>query len=509
MPESRYDAIVIGLGAAGSVVAEALSAARWRVLALEEGPWYNPFRDFAGGVAERVATGLVYVEGGLRASMVKAVGGSMVFYAGVFFRLHESDFCTRSRSGCGTDWPITYKELEPFYDSVELFTGASGSNRNVFEVSRGPYPNPPHPVAVGSRYFARGARALGYHPAVTPLSILSRPYRGRPSCTYCARCGDGCMVGDKSSPEMTYVPAAVKNGAEIRAGHRVQTIETNQAGRVTGVVYRDPEGTSRRAASDLVVLCGSALLNPCLLLRSATPTHPQGLGNHSGQVGRNLMCHNGGRYLARFPERVNGYMGTSGGVNVQDLYEGDSRADFHRGYTLYVSLMPSPPELFVNWYLDDWGKKLMELMESYDHMIRIALLGEDQARPENLVCPDPELKDQDGFPRPRVRYFRSDNESRMFDHAMDTARRICRAGGAHDWEFFHISDTSAHPLGTCRMGNDPGSSVVDRWGACHSVPGLYICDGSVFPTAGAVNPACTIMALAARTADHLVKHGAG
>ena len=148
-------------------------------------------------------------------------------------------------------------------------------------------------------------------------------------------------------------------------------------------------------------------------------------------------------------------------------------------------------------------------MESYDRMIRIALLGEDQAREENQVYPDPEARDEDGFPRPRVRYQRSDNELAMFSHAMDTARRICRAGGADDWEFFHISDSSAHPLGTCRMGNDPDTSVVDRWGACHSVPGLYICDGSVFPTSGAVNPACTIMALAARTADNLIAKRTG
>ncbi|HLA39529.1 MAG TPA: GMC family oxidoreductase [Candidatus Glassbacteria bacterium] len=361
MSDKNYDAIVIGLGAAGSVVTHELSAAHWKVLALEEGPWYNPFRDFTGGQAQRIPTGLTFEPGSLRPDMVKAVGGSMVFYAGVFFRLHESDFQTNTRYGCGMDWPITYRELEPCYDRVERFIGASGSNRNVFELPRGPYPNPPHPVTLGSQYFARGARALGYHPAVTPMSILSRPYRGRPSCTYCARCGDGCMVGDKSSPEMTYVPAAVKNGAEIRAGHRVLTIETSRAGRVTGVVYRDPEGTRQRAESELVVLCGGALLDPCLLLRSAGPVHTGGLGNHSGQVGRNLMCHNGGRYMARFPERVNAYMGISGGVNVQDYYEGVADGGFRRGYTLYVSLLPSPPALFVNWYLDDWDRLWLNL----------------------------------------------------------------------------------------------------------------------------------------------------
>ncbi len=509
MPRAKYDAIIIGLGAAGSVVTEALSGAGWKVLALEEGPWYSPFRDYPDERAVRTPTGLTYEPGSLRPSMVKCVGGSMLFFAGVFFRLHESDFATRTRAGCGTDWPISYKELEPFYNKVEIFSGASGSNKNVFEVPRGAYPNPAHPVSRGAQLFARGARTLGYHPASTPMSIISRPYRGRPSCTYCARCGEGCMVGDKSSPEMTYIPAAVKNGADIRAGYKVLTIETNAAGRATGVVYKDAEGVKQRADSDLVMLCGSALLNPTLLRRSRGPAHHDGLGARSAMVGRNLMCHNGGRYMARFPEVVNGYMGISGGINVQDFYEGAPGGDFHRGYTLYVSLLPPPAEFVGYLERDRWGGRLMDVMGSYNRIIRLAVVGEDQARPENMVYPDPEATDENGFPRPRVRFKRTVNELNMFEHAVASSRSICRAGGADDWENHYISSGSAHPLGTCRMGDDPDKSVVDRWGACHDVPGLYICDGSVFPTSGAVNPSLTIMALAARTADHLISRRSG
>lgn len=314
------------------------------------------------------------------------------------------------------------------------------------------------------------------------------------------------MVGDKGSVEMTFVPAAYRNGADIRPLHRVLKIETSSIGDVTGVVYRDAQGARQRASSKVVLLCGSALLNPSLLLRSATGVHPDGLGNHSGQVGKNLMTHVGGRYITRFPEITNAFMGISGGVNVQDYYEGDPKSDFQRGYTLYASLLPSPPERFANWYLDEWGGDLIDVMESYNRMIRLAVLGEDQAQPENRVYLDPEEKDEDGLALTRVHYKRGRNELAMFDHAVEQARRICRAGGADEWEFFHISNGSAHPLGTCRMGNDPDTSVVDRWGACHSVKGLYICDGSVFPTSGAVNPACTIQAIAARTADHLVNN---
>jgi choline dehydrogenase-like flavoprotein len=506
----QYDAIIVGIGPAGAVIAEGLSGAGWKVLGLEEGPWYNPFRDFREGRAPRAPIGITFApDNEVRPGIVKAVGGGMVFYAGVFFRLHDNDFHTRSRFACGADWPLNYQELAPYYDKVEIFTGASGSNTNIFEAPRGPYPNPPHPLSRGSHYFVKGAQACSFHPAITPVSILSRPYRGRPACTYCAKCGWGCMIGDKSSPEMTYVPSAVNNGADIRPGNKVITIETNRIGRVTGVVFKDQDGVMQKAGADLVVLCGGTILNPLILKRSRGPAHPDGLGARSGLVGRNLMGHVGGRYLARFPEVVNGYMGISGGANVQDFYDGPKDADFHRGYTIYVSLLPEPPESFAGEYLENWGDELVEIMNSYNRIIRLAILGEDQANPENCVIPDPEKKDEDGLPLVRVSYRRSENEIRLFRHAVETSRQICRAGGADNWEFYHDSNSTAHPLGTCRMGNDPGKSVVNRWGACHDVPGLYIMDSSVFPTSGAVNPALTIMALASRTADHLIKRRKG
>jgi choline dehydrogenase-like flavoprotein len=510
MSGSKHDAIIVGAGAAGLVFAEALSGAGWKVLVLEEGPWYNPFRDYLRE-AQRLPLGLGWAaDNEIRPSMTKAVGGSTVFYAGVFFRLHESDFQTRTRSGCGADWPLSYEELAPWYDRVEIFTGASGSNTNIFEVPRGPYPNPPHPLSGAAWLFARGARALGLHPAPTPSSILSRPYRGRPGCTYCGMCGQGCMVGDKSSADMTYGPAARKNGADIRPGHRVLTVETNPAGRVTGVVYKDPEGRRERAESDMVILCGGALLNPGLLMRSRGPAHPEGLAARSGVLGRNLMLHVTGRYIARFDREAGGYMGVSGGVNVQDFYEGAKGADFLRGYTVYVSLQIAPPATFADWYLEDsWGEDLVDKMNSYSRTIRMAILGEDQADPENRIFLDPEKKDEDGLPLPLVRYRRSDNERNIFRHAVETCRAACRAGGADDWEIYDPGNSSAHVMGTCRMGDDPEKSVVDRWGACHDVPGLYICDCSVFPTAGSVNPALTVMALAARTSDHLIRRRTG
>jgi choline dehydrogenase-like flavoprotein len=506
----RYDAIIVGVGAAGSVVTEALSAAGWKVLALDEGPWYNPFRDFSKGPARRMPAGILRDPvTGVSAGMTKAVGGSMVFYAGVFFRLHLSDFRTRTRYGCGVDWPIGYEELAPYYDRVEIFTGASGSNTNIFEAPRGPYPNPPHKLSGAAWMFEKGARAAGYHPAPTPSSILSRPYRGRPACTYCNMCDVGCMVGDHGSPLMTFIPAAKKNGADIRERHKVLSIETGRTGKVKGVVFKGKDGRQERAESELVVLTSGAAHNPVILMRSRGPAHPQGLASNSGMLGRNLMLHNNGRYMARFPKPVKGFMGVSGGINVKDFYDGAPGADFVRGYTLYVSMVPKPPSRFADWFVDNlWGEELMEVMDSYDRMIRVAVVGEDQARPENRVIPDPEQNDEDGLPLVRINYSKSDNARNMFGHAVETSRKICRAGGSDDWELYWSGNGSAHILGTCRMGDNPADSVVDRWGACHDVPGLYICDSSVFPTSGAVNPALTVLSLAARTADHLLKQRA-
>jgi len=503
----RYEAIVVGVGAAGSVVTEALTGAGWKVLALDEGPWYNPFRDFSRGPARRIPSGIVNDPvTRVSAGMTKAIGGSMVFYAGVFFRLHPSDFQTRSRHGCGVDWPISYEELAPYYDSVELFTGASGSNTNIFEAPRGPYPNPPHKLSGAAWMFEKGARAAGYHPAPTPSSILSRPYRGRPACTYCNMCSDGCMVGDHGSPLMTYVAPAKKNGADIRAEHKVLFIETDRTGKVKGVVFRDKNGKRERAESDLVVLTSGAAHNPIILMRSRGPAHPNGLAARSGMLGRNLMLHAGGRYMARFPKPIKGFMGVSGGINVQDFYDGAPAADFMRGYTLYVSMTPKPPSRFADWYLDRlWGENLVKVMDSYDRLIRVAVVGEDQARPENRIIPDPDRTDEDGLPLVQVNYSKGDNERNLFQHAVQISRETCRAAGSDDWELYWTANSSAHILGTCRMGDDPETSVVDRWGACHDVKGLYICDSSTFPTSGAVNPALTVMALAARAADRLIK----
>ena len=495
------------MGAAGSVMSYYLAEAGWKVLSLEEGPWYSPFRDYSNGMPELVPSGVLKdPHTSTNAFMTKAIGGSMVFYAGIFFRLHTSDFRTRSEFGCGTDWPLSYEELAPFYTKVEVMTGASGSNTNPFEAPREPYPNPPHIISGAAWMFRDGAIKCGYHPAYTPSSILSRPYRGRPSCTYCNMCGDGCMIGDKSSPEMTFAPAARKKGADIRPGHKVMEIETNNTGRVTGVVYKDSRGVRQRAESDLVVLCAGAAHNPIILERSRSKAHREGLGAGSGLRGRNLMLHNNGRYMTHFDRPVKGYMGVSGGVCVQDFYNGYQGADFERGYTLYVSMVPTPPSRFADWYFEKaWGKELLEGMDGYDRMIRIAVVGEDQAREDNRMESSSERKDEDGFPLAQIRYKKQDNEIKQFAHAVETSRKICKAAGSQDWELFWAADSSAHILGTCRMGDDPSGSVVDKWGACHDVPGLYICDGSIFPTSGAVNPACTVMALSARTADHLVK----
>ena len=329
------DFVVIGSGSAGGILAKELSTAGHSVVVLEQGP-YRKMHEFThdelevqfnyqlqGDISDQTfrhtddEKAQPFNGGGLPIAWYsKGVGGSSVHFSGNFWRFREIDFKERSLLGSisGTnfaDWPITYEELEPYYTRVDWEIGLSGEpGPNDAPRSRG-FPTPPIPIKSSGVLLERGAKALGLTAQVEPLAILSKPHNGRPGCINCGYClGFGCEVGAKSSTLAAMIPLAEASGnCEIRPLSTVIRIDTDNKGRASQVVYVDANGNEQAQKAKAVVLSANGAETPRLLLMSANQQHPDGLGNSSGYVGRNLMLNGHALVQATFEHPLNDYMG--------------------------------------------------------------------------------------------------------------------------------------------------------------------------------------------------------
>jgi choline dehydrogenase-like flavoprotein len=292
--------------------------------------------------------------------------------------------------------------------------------------------------------------------------------------------------------DVTYLPLAVAAGAEIRSESFVTRLETDARGHVSGVVYV-AGGVEHRQRCAALFLCAGAIETPRLLLTS-------GIGNASGEVGRNFMAHTGLQIWGTFDAAVRPYKGIPGALISEDMHR-PANADFAGGYLLQsIGVMPVTYAGQVARGRGLWGAALGEHMAQYNHVAGINILGDCLPSPDNFVALSDEI-DGRGLPKPVIRFTQGPNEIAMTAHAETVMRAIWGAAGARDvWAF----PRNAHVIGTCRMGDDPAASVVDRDGRSHDVPGLHVVDNSIFPSALAANPALTIMALSLRIADHFL-----
>jgi choline dehydrogenase-like flavoprotein len=508
------DVLIIGAGAAGGVLAKELAEAGIKVVVLEAGPHWSPERDFVSdelGARQlywrehRVTAGDDPIELGANVTG-RGVGGSTVHYSMVALRMHESDFRVRTLDGVADDWPITYRDLEPHYEAVERELGISGPVTWPWGPRRrGPYPYREHPLNGVAQLFARGCEALGIRWAPAPLATISAPKDGRPPCVYRGFCVYGCSTNAKSSTLVTYIPKAVAAGAEIRADCMATRVNLDARGRAHSVTYLrttdDGQRVEEEQAAAVVVLSCYSIETPRLLLLSAQDGHPDGLANSSGLLGRGLMVHAAHISYGRFPELVYQYKGPPTLALSQDFYETDPRRGFARGFTIEpIGPFPAAFARQAAAGLGVWGAELRELMFDYNHYAGWGLVGECLPAHENRVTLDPDDRDGDDRPVARVSFSWGENDRRLIDAGLTRQREILSAAGAEaTWD---VEDT-AHLLGGCRMGADPGSSVVDPWCRAWDVANLYICDGSVFVTSSGVNPSLSIQAIARRTAGNL------
>lgn len=520
------DVVVVGAGAAGAAVAWRLAQAGLSVRCLEQGGWVHPEAVPSLGMGWEVSRQRSHhpnpnvrrlpadypvndVDSPIRPLMYNAVGGSTIHWGGHFPRFHPSDFRVRTLDGVADDWPLSYAELEPYYDLNDRMTGVAGITGDPANPPRSPRQSPPVPLGRGGELLAGAFDRLGWHWWPTDAAVNTVPYGpGRGACNNCGPCDLGCPQGARSSTDVTYWPAALRLGVDLRTFARARAVTVDARGRATGVVYRDPHGVERRQRADVVVLAGNGVGTARLLLLSSSPQHPDGLANSSGLVGRRLMHHPTGMATGVFDQELLGYQGPFAvSILCQEFYESDPARGFVRGYQMQVVRSDGPLGTALGGYLvpTPWGPGHHEaFFARFGRTASLTVTTEDLPDEQNTVVLDPELTDDDGIPAPRLTYRVDDNARAMIEHGLLRASEaLVEAGARRVLPQRLVESAGFHLLGTARMGDDPATSVVDRWGRAHDVDNLFVVDGSVFVTVGALNPTSTIQAIALRAADRI------
>lgn len=502
------DFAIVGTGAGGGTLACRLAELGFSVVAFEAGAWWRPLEEFASDEShqeklfwtdERLCDGANPLTLGTNNSG-KAVGGSTVHYAMVALRFRPEWFRARSQLGYAVDWPLDWREMWRYYAQVEDALKIAGPLRYPWGPRRGRYPYRQHEVNAAGLALARACEALGVAWTPTPLATVSAPREHAPPCIYRGFCVAGCSTNAKQSVLNVWIPRAVKAGAEIRDLAMVGRVETGSDGRVSGVHYHR-EGHWQFQRARQVVVAGYAIETPRLLLNSANARYPEGLANRSGLLGKHLMVHTNQAVWGRLAEEVRWYKGPPSLALCEHWNYQDAGKDFHGGYAI-MSQGPLPGAWAASQTGNRglWGEALREAMSHYNHQVGLKIVGETLPLEGNRVTLAEET-DALGLPIARVSYSLCDNDKRLVQHALGFMRQGLEAIDASD--IWSETDGSAHLLGTARMGADPATSVVNADCRSWDIPNLWICDGSVFPTSGGVNPALTIQAIALRTAERI------
>ncbi|WP_298812870.1 GMC family oxidoreductase [uncultured Roseibium sp.] len=530
MTNDPVDVLIIGAGASGAAIAWSLLETRMRILCLEQGDHLQD-KDFPSRREdyELARYGAFSCDPNVRKlkqdypinsqdSCItpvnwNGVGGSTINFLGHWPRMKPSDFRTRTLDGVAEDWPVDYATLEPFYNLNDENTGVSGLSGNPGYPDYSP-PLPPIPIGRLGQTLARGFNKLGWHWWPSDVAILSKDRDGRQKCVNAGTCDLGCAAGAKGGTNFTYWPILENAGVELRINSRVREIVVDQeTGFATGVLYHDADGKLLEQKAELVVVACNGVGTPRLLLNSKSKLFPEGVANRSGLVGKNLMFHPLTGVAGVFDEPMRGHEGPMAcSILSQEFYETDPSREFVRGYGLHSGRSTTPMTFALGGYGIDnpipWGAEHREIMDNvYPYMAGLTVVSEDLPEETNCVSLDPDLTDSDGIPAPKITYTLGDNTRKMLRHGEAKARELLLAAGAK--QVLSKGDDSVwwragwHQMGTCRMGDDPNRSVVNAWGRCHDVKNLFIVDGSIFVTAGAVNPTSTIQALALYIGDRI------
>ncbi len=589
----KVDVVTVGAGWTSNVFSWKLTEAGYSVVALEQGPWRWAYPDFAHNhdslmysVRKRMMVALSQESWTWRPSAKypslpmrqygafhpgQGVGGSAIHWSGMLYRFLPVDFQLRSytveKYGADkipegmtiADWPVTYEELEPYYEQVEWDIGASGlpayvdgkvlPGGNPFEPRRLPYPNPPLEVTIPSTVFAEACQKLGLHPFPQPSGILSRAYKDRfgnirSGCLYCGFCTRfGCEVDAKSTGVTTHLPLALNTGRlEVRPQSHVTLVNVAKNGMATGVTYVDTlTGEEHFQPADVVMLSAYTLTNVKLLLLSRSEQHPNGIGNDRGLVGKHLthqMWYS--PVVGTFDNhRFNLYMGNTSTMNVIFDYYGmvfdHSDVDFIGGAGIFSTIGEREPVTSVGGLpvgsgsgniliktvetgemprgnAKNWGKDWKEsLRNHWDNFVPITMQGDSLPYESNFFDLDPRFRDAFGMPLLRLTFDWQENDRRRYRFLTERISEIMRVMGANkisatpdlpDYNLYSYKST--HITGGAIMGTDPGNSVTNKYGQLWDTPNVFVTGAALYPQNPGANPTENLLALAYMTGDAMV-----
>ena len=537
-----YDAIIVGTGAAGGIVACVLAETGKRVLLLERGrdlSFSDVGRDHLrnqrlaiyghNAGPELIGNPRVFVDPQGRSRLVKpheldyhnnaaCVGGGTRVYGAQAWRFHPDDFRMASKYGVPegsslADWPISYETLEPFYERAEWELGVAGDGRVVqTEIPRKRnYPLPPVAPSPHTVALQHGARQLGWGTTPVPLLINTEAYRGRSSCIGCKYCvGFACPTDAKTGTQNTVIPRALATGnCELETSAVAEAIETDERGNVTGISYF-VNSQRETARSRLVIVSAGAIESARLLLNSRSSFHPGGLGNEYDQVGRNLQGHLYPRAYGLSATSV--FNGIGPGVTIATIQFNHDNPGIIGGGMLADDFIKPPIDF---WYdslppdLPRWGVENKRFMRhNYTRVMHVRGPVQDIPNPEGRVTIDDTVRDKWGIPVARLSGTTHPATVDAAEFMRERGEQWLRASGCERvWSTQPglILSGRQHQAGTCRMGSDAKTSVTDEWGRIHNHDNLFVVDGSLHVTNGGFNPVLTIMALAFRSAEYIAQ----
>jgi len=546
MANTHVNAIVVGAGAGGGVVAKELAEHGLSVVLFERGGWpdydkhindelisqrtqvlgsafgpdhrKHPRVRINSDGTKRVVTP---ISGGYGHNAA-CVGSGTVSYGAMAWRFMPEDFILKSTYGpvegsTLEDWPISYEDLEPYYEKAEWEIGVSGDDsQNPFAPPRKKaQPMPPFEYNREGKVLAEAGKRLGMNPFPIPMLRNSVPFNGRPACIRNRTCvGFACPVDGKNGTHNTVIPAAMATGnCEVRTHCQVAEVMSDASGRVGGIRYFDREDKAQVQTADMVILAASATETARLLLNSKTDRHPYGLGNNYDWVGRNLQGHAYTGALGLFDFEITDFAGPGASLAFCDFNHHNQGII---GGGMLANEFNALPYLFSNVRppgAKRWGREHKDFQ-----MLNIKRVGGLQGPIQEIpnwearITVDPSVKDHWGIPVVAMSGQRHPIDHEHCKFLSSKAEMVLKEAGAiYTWQRVGGRGLGGgqHQAGTARMGNDPKTSVCNRYGQVHDIDNLFVADGSLCVTNGGFNPVLTIMALGYWVSDYITNNWNG